>query len=79
MNPHVTEETELQELVALVKEELKMLFPMTKRFYLLLKDTALDCDLPAMKEEALICHLPISGLLYSEEKLREKIVVESKG
>ena len=63
MNPHLTEETELEELVALVKKDLEMIFTMTKLrdmsfkmkqasgqlpsdFYLLLKDAALNCDLP---------------------------------
>ena len=95
MNPHVSTETEWEELISLVKEEPRILFPMAKRrdmlselkqktgqlpsdYYLLLKDTAFDCELHLVKEESLLCHLFIRGLLPREEKLRENIVMEAK-
>ena len=44
-----------------------------------LKDTALDCQLGSIGEELLLYRLLFNGLLPSEEKLREKIIVEAKG
>ena len=52
---------------------------MPRDYYLELKKTALDCELHRMDENSLLCHVLVRGLLSSEEKLRENIIVEGKG
>ena len=48
-------------------------------FFLELKDTVMDCQLGSMGEELLLCHLLVRGILPSEVKIREKIIVKAKG
>ena len=80
---HVKRELEI--LFSLTKR-CEMLFEMKQKsvklpsdYYLQLKDEALDCNLQIMKEEALVCHLLVLGLLPIKEKLREKIVLGAEG
>ena len=38
-----------------------------------------DCELEKLAQEGIICHLLVRGLLGSEEKLRERIIIDSEG
>ena len=48
-------------------------------FYLELKTLAQDCEIDKLGQEPLLCHLLVKGLMNSEEKLRERIIMDSKG
>ena len=48
-------------------------------YYLELKAIGEDCELEYLGQEGIICHLLVRGLLGSEEKLRERIIIDSEG
>ena len=48
-------------------------------YYLELKAIGEDCELEYLGPEGIICHLLVRGLLGSEEKLRERIIIDSEG
>ena len=48
-------------------------------YYLELKAIGEDCELEGLGPEGIICHLLVRGLLGSEERLRERIIIDSEG
>ena len=89
-------ETCLEDLWRMVKEEMKVMWPISIRremlfgckqksgqaasdFYLELKAIGEDCELEHLGPEGIICHLLVRGLLGSEERLRERIIIDSEG
>ena len=48
-------------------------------YYLELKSISDDCEMEKLGPEGIICHLLVRGLLGSEEKLRERIIIDSEG
>merc|ERR1711888_530564 len=48
-------------------------------FYLELKTISYDCKMDSLGPEGIVCHLLVRGLLGNEEKLRERIIIDSEG
>ena len=48
-------------------------------FYLELKTLAQDCEIDKLSLDTLLYHLMVKGLMNSEEKLRERIIMNSEG